>query len=66
MWFCLVIFKRICGLHCYSAIKRDSLKIFNFIVFYDQKGSTILNIENKQICLFDYSISGYQAKLPYM
>jgi len=25
-----------------------------------------LHIENKQICLFVRSISGYQAKLPYM
>jgi len=26
----------------------------------------MLNIESKQICLFIGSISGYQAKLPYM
>jgi len=34
--------------------------------FHDQKESTIFNIESKQFCLFVYSISGYQAKLPYM
>ena len=49
-------------------IKRDALKIFKVIVFFDQKGYTVLNIEIKQICLVVYLIPIYQdqAKLPYM
>ena len=33
---------------------------------YDRKGCTVLNIENKRICLFISSISGYQVILPDM
>jgi hypothetical protein len=56
--FWLVIFKRICGLHCYSCHK----------AWCPQKDYTILNTESKQICLFVCSIPIYrdQANLPYM
>jgi len=56
-----------------STIENSSARILldiAFFLFYrrfhDRKEYSILNIENKQNCLFVGLISGYQAKLPYM
>jgi len=48
----------------YKAGRPHDFLFYHF--FCDQKDYIILNIESKQICLFSYLISGYQAKLPYM
>jgi hypothetical protein len=48
----------------YKAGRPHDFLFYHF--FCDQKDYIILNIESKQICLFSYLISGYQAKLPYV